>query len=167
MKNLRWNFYIEGAILILLGALTFSYPIEAILSAGFFIGIGLIASGLDNFSAFYFFRLKRFIVFGILDLIAGAVMILQPGLTAFIIPFVIGGWLFSTGITRTCSAFWLGGGKISGWWLLLINGIALILLSILVCVSPLVSSISIMMVLGATLIVVGVLIIVEGRIMFP
>ena len=166
MRNLRWNFYIKGAILILLGALTFAYPLEAILSVGFFIGLGLAASALNNFSAFHFFRLKRFIALGILDLIAGVVMILQPGLTAFIIPFVIGAWLFSTGLTRTCASLWLGGAKVSGWWLMLINGIALIICSLLVCVSPLISSISVMMILAAVLIAAGVLIIFEGRIMF-
>ena len=166
MRNLRWNFYIKGLILILLGVLTFTYPLEAILSLGFFIGIGLVASALNNFTAFYFFRLKRFIVLGILDLIAGFVMILQPGLTAFLIPFVIGAWLFSTGLTRTCASFWLGGAKISGWWLMLINGIALIIASLFVCASPLISSISLMIILASVLIVAGVLIIIEGRIMF-
>ena len=166
MRNLRWNFYIKGLILILLGVLTFTYPLEAILSLGFFIGIGLVASALNNFTAFYFFRLKRFIMLGILDLIAGVVMILQPGLTAFLIPFVIGAWLFSTGIARTCASFWLGGAEVSGWWLMLINGIALIIASLLVCASPLISSISLMIILASVLIVVGVLIIIEGRIMF-
>ena len=39
MQKIRWNFYITGGILILLGALTFMYPVEAIMTVGLFIGI--------------------------------------------------------------------------------------------------------------------------------
>ena len=166
MNKLRINFYIDGIILIILGALTLRYPLEAIMSAGFIIGVGLVASGLNYFSGFYFFRIRRFIILGLLDIIAGAVMIIQPGLTAFIIPFIIAAWLFTTGITRTCAAFWLGGAEISGWWLVLINGITLILLAVLMCVSPLSSALSVMMILACVLIASGVLVILEGCIMF-
>ena len=103
---------------------------------------------------------------GIIDLIIGALMILQPGITAFVIPFVIGLWLFSNGMTKICASFWLGGAEIHGWWLMLFNGIALIIASLLVCASPLISAISIMMLLSVVLIIAGILIIIEGRIMF-
>ena len=166
MRNTRWNFYITGGILILLGILTLKYPLEAIMSAGFLIGIGLVASGLNNFTGFYFFRLKRFILLGILDLITGILMIIQPGLTAFLIPYILGIWLFSTGITRTCVSFWLGGANVKGWWMMLLNGIALILAAALVCVSPLISTLSVMMILAVVFIAAGVSIICEGRIMF-
>ena len=162
MKNLRINLYIDGIILIILGILTLRYPVEAIVSAGFIIGFGLVASGINYLSGFYFFRLKRFIMLGLLDIITGLIMIAQPGITAFIIPFVIAAWLFTTGITRTCTSFWLGGSNIPGWWLMLINGIALILLAIFMCISPLNSAFSIMMILACVLIASGVLAILEG-----
>ena len=164
--KMRWNFYITGVILILLGALTFKYPLEAIMTAGFFIGIGLVASGLNYFSGWYFFRLKRFIALGLLDLLAGVIMILQPGLSAFLMPFVIGLWLLSTGIARTCAAFWLGGAKIQGWWYMLLNGLVLIIAALLMCASPLFSAISIMYLLAGILITAGILEIVEGHLVF-
>ncbi len=162
MKNMRWNFCITGIILIILGVLTFRYPVEAIMTAGFFIGCGLIASGLNYFSGWYFFKFKRFIVLGLLDLITGIIMILQPGITGFLMPFVIGAWLLSTGITRMCASFWLGGAEIPGWWIMLLNGIALIIFALLICASPLMSSISLMLVLACELIIEGILTIVEG-----
>ena len=166
MKNMRWNFCITGIILIILGVLTFRYPVEAIMTAGFFIGCGLIASGLNYFSGWYFFRLKRFIALGLLDLLAGVIMILQPGLSAFLMPFVIGLWLLSTGIARTCAAFWLGGAKIQGWWYMLLNGLVLIISALLMCASPLISAISIMYLLAGILIIDGILEIVEGHLVF-
>ena len=159
---MRWNFYLTGGILILLGALTFRYPVEAIMTAGFFIGCGLVASSLNYFTGWYFVRFQRFLALGLLDLIAGVIMLAQPGLSAFFMPFIIGAWLFSTGIARTCAAFWLGGAKIRGWWVVLLNGLALIISALLICASPFVASISIMILLGCILIIAGVFSVVEG-----
>ena len=165
MRSIRIHLFITGAVLILLGILTMRYPIEAIMSAGTIIGIGLAVSGANHFSGWYFFRLRRFIIMGILDLIAGIVMIAQPGVTAFILPFVIALWLFSSGVTRSCISFWLGGAGVQGWWVMLISGIALILFAALVFASPLVISLSVMMVLSGVLIASGVLAIIEGFVM--
>ena len=166
MRNFRTNYFITGIILIALGALTLKYPLEAIMSVGFFIGIGLIASGLNYFSAFYFFGLKRFILLGVLDFVMGLYMAIQPGVTALVIPFVMALWLAVTGFSRVGLSLWLGGAKIRGWWLMLINGIVLILLAGLVGASPIVSTLSVMMILAGVLIASGVLSILEGCIMY-
>ncbi len=141
------------------------YPLEAIMSAGFFIGIGLLMSGINYFSAYYFFGLKRFILLGLLDFIMGVYMIIQPGITAFIIPFVMAAWLLTTGISRVGLSLWLGGAKISGWWLMLINGIVLIILAGLMTAAPLSTAFSVMMILAGVLIASGVLELLEGFVM--
>ena len=165
MKSLRWNYCITGIILIVIGVLTMRYPLEAIMSAGVIIGFGLLASGVNYFSAYYFFGLKRFILLGLLDFVMGVYMIVQPGITAFIIPFVMAAWLLTTGIYRIGVSLWLGGAKISGWWLMLLNGIVLIVLSGLMCAAPLSTAFSVMFMLAGVLIASGVLSIVEGFIM--
>ena len=159
----RLNFYITGIILIFLGVLTFRYPIGALMTVGFFIGCGLAASGLNYFSGWYFFRLKRFLALGLLDLIAGVIMIIQPGLSAFLMPFVIGLWLLLDGLAKTCAAFWLGGAKIHGWQIMLLNGIALIISALFVCASPLISSVSVMVLLSCVFIAAGIFSITEGH----
>ena len=162
----RINYIVTGIILIALGAMTLYYPLEAIMSAGFFIGLGLIASGINYFTGFTFFRLKRFIVWGLLDLVAGVVLMLQPGLSAFLLPFVIAFWLFSVGVSKTCTSFWLGGANIPGWRFMLLDGLLLIACAVLMCVSPLHSALSVMAVLSGVLIISGVSVILEGCIMF-
>ena len=166
MKNYRTNYIITGIILIILGVLTFRYPLEAILSAGFVIGIGLMVSGLNYFSAFYFFGLRRFILMGAMDFVIGLFMAVQPGASALVIPLVMGLWLASTGISRVGLSLWLGGAEVRGWWWMLLDGICLILLAGLVCVSPLISTLSVMLILAGVLIVSGVLSLVEGFAMF-
>ena len=158
----RVNLFVTGAILIALGGLTLKYPLSAIMTVGTFIGIGLVASGINYFSGFWFFRFKRFILLGLLDIIAGALMIARPGITSFVLPFVIGLWMFMTGISRIGVSLWLGGANVKGWWMMLLNGIILTVLSALMCASPLVGALSIMMVLAWSLIASGVLAILEG-----
>ena len=162
MKSLRVNLWVTGAILIVVGMLMMRYPIEAIMSAGMILGIGLIVSGLNEFSAWHFFGFRRFIVSGIIDVIAGVIMVIQPGISAFFIPFVIGLWLFSAGISRTCAGFWLGGAEVPGWWMVLISGLAMVAFAVMMCVSPLSSTFSVMMILAGVLIASGVLAVVEG-----
>lgn len=162
----RINMFITGAILIALGALTLKYPLSAIMTVGTFLGIGLVVSGINYLSGFCFFRFKRFILLGVLDIIAGSLMIARPGITSFVLPFVVGLWLFMEGISRIGISLWLGGGKVQGWWLMLLDGIILVCLSALMCASPLVSTLSIMLVLACALIASGVLAVLEGIIMF-
>ena len=162
----RVNMFITGAILIALGGLTLKYPLSAIMTVGTFIGIGLVVSGINYLSGFWFFRFKRFILLGLLDIIAGSLMIARPGITSFVLPFVIGLWLFMEGISRMGVSLWLGGAKVKGWWLMLLNGIVLIVLSALMCASPIVGALSVMMVLACALIASGVLAVLEGCIMY-
>lgn len=138
------------------------YPIEAIMTAGMILGFGLIASGVNHVSGWYFFGVRRFLLMGFIDIVAGIVMVIQPGLSAFFLPFVIGLWFLTAGLSRTCAAFWLGGAGVSGWWLALVSGLAMIAFAVLMCLSPLSSTFSVMMILSGVLIASGVLEVVEG-----
>lgn len=162
MKSLRVNLWVTGGILILLGVLMLRYPVEAIMSAGMILGFGIIATGINNISGWYFFRLTRFLVAGFLDIIAGLALVFQPGLSAFLIPFVIGVWLLTAGMSRTCAGFWLGGAEIPGWWIVMIEGLAMIAFAVMVCAAPLSSTFSVMMILSGVLIASGVLAVIEG-----
>ena len=145
-----------------MGVLMMRYPVEAIMTVGMILGFGIIATGINHVSAWYFFRQTRFLVAGFLDIIAGLALVIQPGISAFLIPFVIGLWLFSEGISRTCAAFWLGGAEIPGWWMVLISGLAMTAFAVMMCVAPLSSTFSVMMILSGVLIASGVLAVIEG-----
>ena len=160
------NSYIAGILLIILGIITFFYPVEQLMTVSLIIGTGFIFSAVNNFTGFRYTRLKRFIAFGIIDFISGSLMLLRPGITAFLIPFVIGLWFFSNGMTKICASFWLGGADIHGWWIMLLDGIIMVIAALLICASPLVSAVSIMILLSIVLVLAGISIIIEGRIMF-
>ena len=165
MKSLRVNFWVTGGILIVLGIMMMRYPIEAIMSAGIVLGIGLLMAGVNDVAGWYWFGMRRMLVHGILDIITGLIMLTQPGLTAFVIPFVIGLWFFTGGVSRLCASFWLGGAGISGWWIVLVSGIAMVLFAVMMCVSPLSSTFSVMWILSGVLIASGVLAVIERFVM--
>ncbi|MBQ7543999.1 MAG: DUF308 domain-containing protein [Synergistaceae bacterium] len=167
MRDFRINCFITGAIMLVLGGFAFSRPVEALVTVGFFMGLGLIASGINYFSAFYFFGLKRFILLGLLDFVAGLYMAFQPGAAALVIPFVVGLWLVSVGFSRVGMSLWLGGARVRGWWLMLLHGVVLVVLGGVMFMSPLNVSLSVMfmMIMAGTLAVMGVLTILEGCIM--
>ena len=96
----------------------------------------------------------------------GVYMIAQPGVTAFVIPFVMAMWLLMEGVSRVGVSLWLGGAKVSGWWLMLLNGIVLILLAGLMTAAPLSAAFSVMMILAGVLIASGVLAVIEGCVMY-
>ena len=166
ITRVRWHYYIAGAISILLGLLTLRYPLMAIMTVGFFMGIGLIITGLDYFSAYYFFGLKRFILLGLIDFIMGIYMTVQPGVTAFIIPFAVGLWLFTAGISRIGVSLWLGGAGVRGWWLMLIYGLGLVVMAVLMVASPFTGAPALMLLLAFDLIASGILAVIEGYMMF-
>lgn len=167
MKNFRTNCIITGAILIVLGVLALRYPIEAMMTVGYFIGLGLVVSGINYFSAFYFFGLKRFVFLGLIDFIMGLYLTLQPGFAALVIPFAIGIWLVFAGLSRIAMSLWLGGAEVRGWWMMLLNGAAFCAMGAVLFVSPLNASLSVMlmMLLGGAFIASGVLSVLEGCIM--
>ena len=166
MRNLKLHMYITGIVLIILGAMSFRYPLTALMSLGMMLGIGLCICGVNYLTGFYLYKPVSFIFLGILDLLMGILLIVRPGITAFFIPYVIALWLFLTGFSRIGTSLWLGGAKISGWWLMLLNGIALIIFACLMCASPLISALSVVTVLAVGLIVFGILVIIEGHYIF-
>ena len=171
MKRLRWTLYITGAILILLGLWSLRYPVEALLSLAFFLGLGFCVSGV-NYIVPCLFRGNGevypwwFIIFGILDLMIGAVMLGRIGLTAFMLPLFVAAWLVFAGVARILTSFRLKALGLSRWWLTLLNGVIIILLSCLMTASPLVAGLSVVMILSGTLIAKGLLLIMEGRMVF-
>ena len=128
MKRLRWTLYITGAILILLGLWSLRYPVEALLSLAFFLGLGFCVSGV-NYIVPCLFRGNGgvypwwFIIFGILDLMLGAVMLGRIGLTAFMLPLFVAAWLVFAGVARILTSFRLKALGLSRWWLTLLNGV--------------------------------------------
>ena len=47
-KTLRWTLYFTGGILIVLGLWAMTYPVEALMSLAFFLGVGFVLAGINH-----------------------------------------------------------------------------------------------------------------------
>lgn len=167
-KTLRWTLYFTGGILVVLGLWAMTYPIEALMSLALYLGIGFILAGLNHLVPCFSLRgdslyPRWLFVLGVLDILIGVVMLTRLGLTAFMIPLMVAFWLFLTGLVRAVTAFRLRALGFRRWWRMLLNGLILAVCASLMAASPFVGGLSVAFMLGGTLVVSGVLILVEAR----
>lgn len=112
-KTISKNWYfllLKGLVMVLLAALIFMNPLEALLAYSVYIGIGAIIAGI--FILIKSFREKRGapgwgwgILEGIMDLFVGYFLLSHPELTIEKLPIVIGFWGIFYGITLIVNAF--------------------------------------------------------------
>jgi uncharacterized membrane protein HdeD (DUF308 family) len=101
------------------------------------------------------------LVEGLFGIVAAAVTVMWPGITALTLVLLIGVWAISTGIFEVVAAVKLRK-YISGEWLLLLSGIVSILFGVLVVVLPLAGALAIAFCIGVYSTVFGVLLISLG-----
>ena len=176
-KTLRWTLYFTGGVLIALGLLSLLYPFETLLSLAFCLGIGLCLTGLNHLTPCFSLRgdplrPRWLFLLGVLDLIAGAVMLARLGLTAFMIPIYTAAWMALTGAVRMGTSLRLRSVRVGGarlfprWWLMLLSGLGLILCACAMFASPILAGLYVAYVIAASLIAAGLLIVAEGRWVF-
>lgn len=112
-KQITKNWYmllIKGIIMILLAIVVFNHPGATLLGVAFYLGIGLIISGIivmalgiaeRKLSSNWRWRTFE----GVIDLVLGIIVINNPVLTLSIIPFMIGFWACLYGIFLIIDAF--------------------------------------------------------------
>ncbi|NOQ97134.1 MAG: hypothetical protein GQ561_03140 [Calditrichae bacterium] len=157
MNKNWWLVLLKGLVLILLAFVVFGNPGGTLMGISLFIGIGLIVTGLvisimalagkkemDNWG----WKLAE----GLLDILFGFILIANPGITAVIIPFLIGFWATFYGILLIVSAF--STAKFN--WVLLTGGILIIILGNVILFNPVIFEITISVWIGITLLLIGI-----------
>jgi uncharacterized membrane protein HdeD (DUF308 family) len=171
-KTARWTFYTAGTILVFIGVLAISYPLIAILSTVISVGAGFLIAGA-NYLVPYFsmknnpLRPKWFLPLGMLDIVFGALFITNIGLAVLAISTLLGAWMLLTGCLRLYASLAVKAAGITRWWMMTINAVLMIALSLLLLSHPDTESFFLAFLAGASLSAAGVLIIAEGRIIYP
>ena len=88
-KTLRWTLYFTGGILIVLGLWAMTYPVEALMSLAFSLGVGFVLAGINHLVPCFSLRgdpmyPRWMLVQGVLDLLIGIVMLMRLGVTAWV-----------------------------------------------------------------------------------
>ncbi|NLL36995.1 MAG: hypothetical protein GX256_05680 [Fretibacterium sp.] len=170
-KTMRWSLYFTGGVSVVLGLWALTYPVEALMSLAFFLGVGFILSGLNLLVPCFSLRgcpeYPRWLPFwSVADLLLGFLMLTRLGLTAFMIPVFLAVWLFFIGLVRIWGAFSVRRMGARGWWRMLLNGVLMLLAAAIMLSSPFLGVVSVGTVLGGLLVFKGLLVLSEGWFIF-
>jgi uncharacterized membrane protein HdeD (DUF308 family) len=122
-----WVLLVRGILLILIGILAFVNPLTWVIWVGAYMlvdGIASLWAGVSNQPPME--RRWPFILIGILGVIAGIFVLLNPLASAFILTYVIAAWAIVIGVLEIIQAIRLREEIDNEWWLILTGALAVI-----------------------------------------
>ncbi len=160
----RWLLGLRGVLAIIFGVLAFIWPgmtaiVLVFLFAAYAIldGILTIAASVRNRAAND--RWWVLLLEGIVDIAAGVIAFLFPGLAAIVLVFMIAIWAIITGLLELVTAIRLRR-EITNEWALGLAGVVSIILGIIMIVNPGAGLIGLVWAIGGYAIIFGILMIV-------
>lgn len=131
-------------LFLIFGIVVFTNPFMTIKTVGVIIGIYFIVFGVFDIALFFMrgstpiFNYK--IIFGILAILLGIFVMVDPFKITLILTFVLGIYLIMVAIFKVLEAFKLKQYKYDGWLILLVSSIIILIFGIFTTINPLASS---------------------------
>ena len=159
-----WVLLVRGILLIIIGILAFINPVTFVIFIGAYLlvdGFGLVIAGLGDEPP----GQSRWplLIVGILSLVAGFLVLWNPGVGFLTITYVVAAWAVVGGILTVISAIRLREEIDNEWWLI-ISGVLAVIFGVLVFTSGIngavAGGLAIATVFGVFAILVGILSIV-------
>ena len=172
LKSMRWTLFTTGGLLVLLGVLSLFYSNASLLSLAFFVGIGFIIAGLNHLIPYFSLRgdalrPKWFLPQGIVDVLVGVVLLMNIGLTALMVPILLGMWMIFVGLMRFAGSFYVKRAGVRKWWIMLLSGLLLLSCGFSVLCSPVISGgMFVSMLIASMFFASGFLIMAEGKLIY-
>ncbi|MFL5576716.1 MAG: HdeD family acid-resistance protein [Gemmatimonadaceae bacterium] len=158
-----WAVLFRGLAAILFGIVTFLAPgislAALVLAFGLYAivdGIFAIVSAIRHRGAID--RWWVLLLEGVAGLIAGVIALVMPGVTTFVLLYVIAAWAIVTGILEIAAAIRLRR-AITGEWLLALSGVASVILGVLLVLYPRAGALAVVLWIGAYALVFGALLV--------
>jgi len=159
-NSITKNWYmllIKGIIMILLAILIFMSPADALLTYVLYLGIGLTVAGLVRI--FQGFQAKGtldnwgwIVMEGVIDIIAGFILMAHPAVSAAVLPFIIGFWGTFYGFYLVIDAF--SGTGSTG--MKLIAGILTVIIGFAIMFNPIMMGMTLAVWIAILLLIVGI-----------
>jgi len=149
---------LRGFIAVLLGVIAIVWPGPTVAVVVLLLGAFALVEGVTNVVAGVRSRESWAIAEGIISVVVGIVIVVWPAITALALLYVIAAWAIITGILRIVAAIELRR-VIRNEWLLVGSGVASIIFGAIAALFPGAGILAIIWLLGAWMIVLGVLLI--------
>jgi uncharacterized membrane protein HdeD (DUF308 family) len=161
-----WLVVLRGVLAILFGIAAFAWPGITLLTLVLFFGVyamidGVIAivTGLSRTRETP--RWWMFLLEGLLNIAAGIVALLMPGLATLVLIYILASWAVITGILEIAAAIRLRH-EITNEWFLALGGVLSIGLGILLFLQPAAGSLAIVWTIAAYAVLFGILLVILG-----
>lgn len=155
---------IFAVILIIFGAIIIMNPTGTMAAFALIISILMIITGLTNL--FLYFNLRDFkgsvyyLIEGGISILLGIMLLSSQSALENFLPLLVGFWIALKSITAIITAIEWRKRNYSAWKSLMTGGIIGILLALLIAAVPKIVSVYISLVIGISLIIIGLFIIV-------
>ncbi len=149
---------LRGVIAVLLGVVAIVWPGPTVAVLVILLGAFALVEGVTNIVAGVRGREGWAIAEGIISVAVGIVIVVWPAITAMALLYLIAAWAIITGIVRIVAAIQLRR-VVQNEWLLVGSGVASIIFGAIAAVFPGAGILALVWLLGAWLIVLGVLLI--------
>ena len=158
-----WLLLLAGILCIALGIAVFVFPLESYVTLSILFGVLMLVIGaaqliISATSGNYLMMRGYLIVGGIIDLLIGIFLCINPGITLVALPIIIGICLMYNSFLVIAFGGDLDTFRISGGAWMTVGGILMLVLSILVLLNPLSFGIEMVVVLaGIGLLMFGIM----------
>jgi uncharacterized membrane protein HdeD (DUF308 family) len=159
-----WLLALRGVAAILFGILAFVWPITTIAALVLLFGAFATVDGVLAIAAALFNMVGRqrrwsILLQGVASLVIGIATFVWPNVTALTLLYLIAVWAITTGILEIVVAIELRR-ELSNEWLMILSGIASIVFGVLVIAFPGAGALSVLWMIAAYAVVIGVLLLV-------
>ena len=157
-----WLILLRGIIFLVLSFFVFAHPVTALVGLALYIGISLLLTGMflvvlalstrganENWG----WRLAE----GIIDVIFAVVLLSNPGITATVLPFVVGFWMMVFGIMMFADSFQVKKTGESNWWIGLVGGLLTVLAGYFITNNLLAGAVALTYWIGFGFIIAGII----------
>ena len=156
-----WLFLVIGILMFIGGIWVVRTPVASYVTLAWLFGVLVLADGIF-YIVFSLSNIRRltgwgwYLAAGILELLIGIYLLMNPVILLTILPFVVGFWLLFRGITLISSSLELKGHSIPGWGWVLTLGILLTVISFWMIVDPTFGAMNVIILTSFALLSLGI-----------
>jgi uncharacterized membrane protein HdeD (DUF308 family) len=165
LKNNWWIFVVYGVIAILFGIFAFVHPLGSAVALAWAFGVMALADGFTTLAALFDKRVRMskawLVLYALASIVFGLLAVINPLSVAGALLLLLGIWLIVAGVFRIVFAIHVRK-QIDNEWMIGLSGALAIVLGILFIANPVASLVTLMLWIGAAVMIYGVFQIMAG-----
>jgi len=159
-----WHFF-AGVVMVFMGFYIWLNPTLSLLALALYLGVCFLVVGAGYLMASFHFESGWYAFVGLLDVLIGAILVSNLGITAATLPIILGFWCLAVGAAQFVTAFQFHKMGLPWNWAL-VSGALGIIFGFLILTFPVVGAFTISTLLALYIILYGTLAIAESTYLY-